>query len=111
MKEYSMNLNNTHENHRDNWCGSYRQSIRQTTVEIRFPYDISNSRGPSSLASLVINLGPEAKAGTTHEAAQAEIVILAVQWSHVVQALTNLPSWNGDIVIDLQILVFILIQI
>ena len=81
-------------------AGRIATAFAKQLLKSGFRVIISNSRGPSSLASPVINLGPEAKAGTTHEAAQAEIVILAVQWSHVVQALTNLPSWNGRILID-----------
>ena len=45
-------------------------------------------------------LGPRAKAGTRQEAAQADIVVLAVPWEHVRGALSDLPSWNGRILID-----------
>jgi len=81
-------------------AGRIAKVFARQLLKSGFRVIISNSRGPSLLASLVTNLGSEAKAGTTHQAAQAEIVILAVHWCQVVQALTNLPSWNGRILID-----------
>ncbi|MDO6387743.1 NADPH-dependent F420 reductase [Uliginosibacterium sp. 31-12] len=61
---------------------------------------ISNSRGPASLAPLVAELGPTIKAGTTAEAASADIVVVAVRWSDLGKVLGSLPAWNGRIVID-----------
>ena len=61
---------------------------------------ISNSRGPDSLASLVQELGPSIKAGTTAEAASADIVLVAVRWTDAQKVLSGLPAWNGRIVID-----------
>lgn len=61
---------------------------------------ISNSRGPESLASLVKELGPSVRAGTTKEAAEAEMVVLAVPWTKLSRALAGLPPWRGRIVID-----------
>lgn len=61
---------------------------------------IANSRGPASLAALVKELGPSIKAGTREEAASADIVLIAVNWSRVSDALKGLPAWNGRIVID-----------
>jgi predicted dinucleotide-binding enzyme len=61
---------------------------------------ISNRRGPDSLAALVADLGPSIKAGTVAEAAAADIVLIAVRWSDLGEALGSLPAWNGRIVID-----------
>lgn len=61
---------------------------------------IANSRGPSSLASLVEELGSSIKAGTVKEAASADIVLVAVRWVDAEKVLRNLPAWNGRIVID-----------
>lgn len=61
---------------------------------------IANSRGPSSLASLVEELGSSIKAGTVEEAASADIVLVAVRWVDAEKVLRNLPAWNGRIVID-----------
>ena len=45
-------------------------------------------------------LGPNASAGTTAEAAQADLVILAVGWDQVLDAVRHVPDWNQRIVID-----------
>jgi hypothetical protein len=61
---------------------------------------IANSRGPQSLAGLVKELGPSIKAGTVKEAANADIVLVALRWVDLEKALGGLPAWNGRIVID-----------
>ena len=61
---------------------------------------ISNSRGPDSLKELVRELGPSIKAGTREEAARADIVLVAVNWSKLPAAMAGLPDWKGRIVID-----------
>ncbi|MGL4235962.1 NADPH-dependent F420 reductase, partial [Tabrizicola sp.] len=61
---------------------------------------ISNSRGPESLASLIADIGGPITAGTTAEAASADIVVLAVRWADVEATLSGLPAWNGRILVD-----------
>lgn len=61
---------------------------------------VANSRGPASLQSLEAELQPFIKAGTLEEAASADIVLVAVNWSKLPQALKGLPDWQGRIVID-----------
>ena len=61
---------------------------------------ISNSRGPDTLADLVRELGPSIKAGTREEAARADIVFVAVNWTRLPAAMAGLPDWKGRIVID-----------
>ncbi|MGI8551969.1 MAG: NADPH-dependent F420 reductase [Dehalococcoidia bacterium] len=61
---------------------------------------VSNSRGPESIASLVSEIGPTARATTVEEAASfGEVVLLAIPW----RGLDGLPSPQtlaGKIVID-----------
>ena len=45
-------------------------------------------------------LGPTIKAGTREEAASADIVLIAVNWSKLSAAVADLPAWSGRIVID-----------
>lgn len=68
----------------------------------RAGYDVilSNRRGPESLAETVRQLGARARAGTRQEAARADVVFLAVRWAQLAEALSDLPPWNGRIVID-----------
>jgi predicted dinucleotide-binding enzyme len=61
---------------------------------------ISNSRGPDSLKQLVRELGPTIKAGRREQAATADIVLVAVNWTKLPAALAGLADWNGRIVID-----------
>ncbi len=61
---------------------------------------ISNSRGPGSLTGLVADIGGPITAGTTAEAARADVVVLAVRWADVESTLSGLPAWNGRILVD-----------
>lgn len=61
---------------------------------------IANSRGPASLAGLVAELGPRVRAVTLSEAAAADLVFLAVNWSRIPGALEGLGDWNGRILVD-----------
>jgi hypothetical protein len=55
---------------------------------------------PESLAELVGRLGANASAGTVAEAAQADLVILAVGWDQVPKAVQDLPDRKRRVVID-----------
>jgi 8-hydroxy-5-deazaflavin:NADPH oxidoreductase len=72
------------------------------TQAARAGYDVilSNSRGPESLVETARKLGQRVRAGTRQEAAQSDIVVVAVQWQQLRAALADLPAWNGRIVID-----------
>jgi predicted dinucleotide-binding enzyme len=61
---------------------------------------ISNSRGPDSLKGLVRELGRSIKAGRREEAAQADMVFVAVNWTKLPVALAGFSAWNGRVVID-----------
>jgi 8-hydroxy-5-deazaflavin:NADPH oxidoreductase len=61
---------------------------------------ISNSRGPDSLGKVIAELGVGAQAGTTAQAAQAPLVVLATPWTSVENALAALPSWSGKTLVD-----------
>jgi predicted dinucleotide-binding enzyme len=60
---------------------------------------VSNSRGPATLADFVADLGPGAIAGTRDQAAECDVVILAVHWGRVADALKGI-DWRGRILID-----------
>src|SRR5258708_4182119 len=60
---------------------------------------IPTGRGPESLGSVVSELGEGVSAGTVSEASTAGIVVLAVPWARVADAVRGL-EWNGQIVID-----------
>lgn len=61
---------------------------------------VSNSRGPESLALYVEQFDGRVRAKTVREASEADLVILAVGWQQVPQALAEVPDWTGRILID-----------
>jgi 8-hydroxy-5-deazaflavin:NADPH oxidoreductase len=61
---------------------------------------LCNQSGPAKLAQIVTELGPGAAGVSRFEAAAAELVLLAVPWESVRDALTGVPPWNGRILID-----------
>lgn len=81
-------------------AGAIGSAIARALARAGIPAVIANSRGPESLRSLVKELGPTISAGTREEAASADIVFVAVNWSKLPAALASLPAWNGRIVID-----------
>ena len=80
-------------------AGRIGKTIAQIASRAGRPVVISNSRGPASLVSVVQELGGGVTAGTVPEAAAADIVVVAVMWSDVPQAVEGL-EWGGRIVID-----------
>src|SRR6185312_9154264 len=60
---------------------------------------LANSRGPDLLADVIVQLGAGVSAGTVEQAAAARIVLLAVPWPRVPEAVRGI-QWNGQILID-----------
>jgi predicted dinucleotide-binding enzyme len=80
-------------------AGHIGQVMAQIALRAGRQVVIANSRGPESLTSVVRDLGDGITAGTTNEAAAADIVVLAVMWPDVPQAVEGL-EWEGRTVID-----------
>ncbi len=80
-------------------AGRLGQAMARTALRAGRRVVIANSRGQESLASVVSELGDGASAGTTDEVASAGIVVLAVPWDRVRDAVTG-RAWNGQVVID-----------
>src|SRR5688572_20038101 len=80
--------------------GAIGTAFARTLSRAGIAATISNSRGPDSLRELVRELGPSIKAGTREEAARADIVLVAVNWTKLPAAMAGLPDWKGRIVID-----------
>jgi 8-hydroxy-5-deazaflavin:NADPH oxidoreductase len=80
--------------------GAIGTAFARTLARAGIEATISNSRSPDSLKELVRELGPAIKAGTREEAARADIVFIAVNWTKLSAALAGLPDWNRRIVID-----------
>src|SRR5258708_12820742 len=80
--------------------GAIGTAFARTLARAGIEATISNSRGPETLQELVREFGPSIKAGTRDEAARADIVLIAVNWTKLPAALAGLPDWNGRIVVD-----------
>ena len=80
-------------------AGRIGQAMARVATRAGRSVVIANSRGPESLASVVSALGAGVSAGTVGEAASAGIVVIAVPWDRVRDAVHGL-NWSGQIVID-----------
>ena len=80
-------------------AGRLGQAMARTALRAGRSVVIANSRGPGSLTSVVSTLGAGASAGTVAQASAAGIVVIAVPWARVPEAVQGL-EWNGQIVID-----------
>ena len=81
-------------------AGVVAQTVAKHVLPFGHKVVLSNSRGPDTLASLVQELGSGATAATPQEAADQEIVVLAVNWPKVQTALFSIPDWKGRVIVD-----------
>jgi predicted dinucleotide-binding enzyme len=81
-------------------AGALGSNLARAFAKAGIPAIISNSRGRDSLSGLIEELGATIKAGTTQEAAKADVVFLALRWVDLKKVLGGLPAWNGRIVVD-----------
>ena len=75
------------------------QAMARTALRAGRSVLIANSRGPDPLTSVVSTLGDGVSAGRVEQAAAAGIVVIAVPWPRVQEALEGL-EWGDQIVID-----------
>jgi predicted dinucleotide-binding enzyme len=80
-------------------AGRLGQAMARTALRAGRSVVVANSRGPESLTTVVSALGEGVSAGTAGEAGSAGIVVLAVPWDRLHEAVDGL-GWNGQIVID-----------
>jgi predicted dinucleotide-binding enzyme len=80
-------------------AGRIGQAMARTALRAGRSVVVSNSRGAESLTSVVSALGEGVSAGTVGEAASADIVVIAVPWDRVPEAVQGI-DWNSQVVID-----------
>ncbi len=80
-------------------AGRIGQAMARTALRAGRTVVVSNSRGPETLGSVVETLGDGVSAGTVEQASAAAIVVLAVPWGNVRDAVQGL-DWTGQVVID-----------
>lgn len=81
-------------------AGRIGQAVATALARAGLSAIIANRSGPGSLAGLVAELGGTITAGTREQAAAQDIVLVAVPWSKLPEALAGLPDFGGSIVID-----------
>jgi predicted dinucleotide-binding enzyme len=81
-------------------AGTVAQVLARHLIGAGYPVTLSNSRGPDTLTDLITDLGPLATAGTVAQAAEADIVFVAVPFLAIPAALDGLPDWGGRILVD-----------
>lgn len=81
-------------------AGAIGSAIARLLARAGVAATISNRRGPEALVPLLAQAGPSLRPGSVAEAAAADIVFLAVNWSKLPAALAGLGPWDGRIVVD-----------
>ncbi|HWX01526.1 NADPH-dependent F420 reductase [Collimonas sp.] len=81
-------------------AGAIGSAIARQLARNGIQASIANSRGPQSLKALTDELGPHIKAVSVQEAAQADLVFVAVNWDRIPAALKDLGPWQGRILVD-----------
>ncbi|HXB01853.1 MAG TPA: NADPH-dependent F420 reductase [Opitutaceae bacterium] len=81
-------------------AGNIGQAFARHLVKAGHRVLLANRRGPASLKALVGELGPNARASTAHEVARLKIVLVAIPWTELPAAMSELSPWDGRIVID-----------
>jgi 8-hydroxy-5-deazaflavin:NADPH oxidoreductase len=69
-------------------------------LSVRIPVVLSNSRGPDTLTALLSELGEGASAGTAAQAADADVVVVAIPFVKFPELAREVPNWSGRVVVD-----------
>jgi len=80
-------------------AGRLGQAMARTVLRAGRKAVIANSRGPETLKSVLSVLGDGVSAGTVAQASGSGIVVIAVPWPRIREAVQGL-AWDGQIVID-----------
>jgi 8-hydroxy-5-deazaflavin:NADPH oxidoreductase len=80
-------------------AGRLGQAMARVALRAGRSVVIANSRGPETLTSVVSAIGEGVSAVTPADAVGAAIVVIAVPWDRVPEAVNGLP-WDRQVVID-----------
>ena len=81
-------------------AGTIGRAIAHHALLANLDVMISNSRGPATLEEVVEELGGGARAVSIEEAAEADLIVLAVPFTKVPQVGAAIQSWTGRLVLD-----------
>lgn len=80
-------------------AGAFARAFAKKALKAGHQIKLSNNDGPGSLKETMKQLGSGATAVTREEAVRCEMVLLAVPWDNVSEALVSLPAWKNQILI------------
>jgi 8-hydroxy-5-deazaflavin:NADPH oxidoreductase len=80
-------------------AGSLGQAMARTALRSGRAVLLANSRGPETLKRVIATLDGKVCAALPKDAAHASIVVLAVPWDAILDAVSGL-EWRGQVVID-----------
>jgi 8-hydroxy-5-deazaflavin:NADPH oxidoreductase len=80
--------------------GAVGRAVATRAVLAGIPVVLGNSRGPATLTGVVDELGARASAGTVAQAADADLVVIAIPFIKVPELASEVPDWSGRVVVD-----------
>ena len=80
--------------------GAVGRAVATRAVAAGVPVILSNSRGPDTLTEVVDELGTGVSAGTVAQAADADLVVIAIPFVKIPELASEVPQWSGRIVVD-----------
>src|SRR6266545_1476075 len=81
-------------------AGAIRTALAQQFSRKSIRVRIANTRGRESLSDLTATLGNNVEATSTQDALKADVVILAVPFDRVPDAVRRAAAWDNRIVVD-----------
>jgi 8-hydroxy-5-deazaflavin:NADPH oxidoreductase len=81
-------------------AGAIGTALAQQFSRKKIRVKITNTRGGESLSDLTAALGDNVEATSTQDALKADVVILAVPFDRVPDAVRQAPAWDNRIVVD-----------
>jgi hypothetical protein len=81
-------------------AGNLGSNFARALARKDIPAMLSSRRGPNALRELASQIGPSIRATSVADAAQADMVLVALRWVDLESTLRPLLAWNGRIVID-----------
>jgi predicted dinucleotide-binding enzyme len=80
--------------------GEIGQTLARAFARSGIDVSVATTRDPESFASTTVAIGPQVTAKALAEAANADIVFLAVRFQSHPDVAKALPSWQGKIIVD-----------
>ncbi len=80
--------------------GALGRAVATRAVAAGVSVVLTNTRGPDTLTDLVEELGTGASAGTVAQAADADLVVVAIPFFRVPELAGKVPDWSGRVVVD-----------